>query len=68
MTLLKGLPFTLHLHKDRCVLIEGGRFPESERQIYLQLEVVMYLVENKADINLEDQFKNTSLNDAVRHK
>ena len=31
-------------------------------------EVVRYLLANGADVNAEDQFKNTCLNDAVRHK
>ena len=33
----------------------------------LSLEVVEYLISCKADLNAEDQFKNTCLNDAVRH-
>jgi len=33
-----------------------------------QLEIVQYLVDCKADLKAEDQFKNNCLNDAVRHK
>ncbi len=36
--------------------------------IFLQLDIVKYLVENGSDVNAEDKFKNTCLNDAVRHK
>jgi len=32
-----------------------------------QLEVVNYMISCKADLNAEDQFKNTCLNDAIRH-
>jgi len=32
-----------------------------------QLEVVEYLISCKADLNTEDHFKNTCLNDAIRH-
>ena len=34
----------------------------------LQFEVVEYLTTSKADIHAQDQFKNTCLNDAIRHK
>jgi len=33
-----------------------------------QLEIVQYLVELGADINVQDSFRHTSLNDAVRHR
>ena len=34
----------------------------------MQLEIVKYLIDNGSDVNAEDKFKNTCLNDAVRHK
>jgi hypothetical protein len=34
----------------------------------VQLEIVQYLVELGADINAQDSFRHTSLNDAVRHR
>jgi len=33
-----------------------------------RLEAVVFLLENGADGNLQDRFKNTPLNDSVRHK
>ncbi len=35
---------------------------------FTQLEIVKFLIENGSDVNAEDKFKNTCLNDAVRHK
>jgi hypothetical protein len=34
---------------------------------FSQLVIVKYLIENGSDVNAEDKFKNTCLNDAVRH-
>ena len=34
----------------------------------MQIEIVKFLMCNNADVNAEDEFKNTSLNDAVRHR
>ena len=33
-----------------------------------QLEIVRFLVEGRADVNAQDKFKHTCLNDAVQHK